>query len=158
MLGTVHPQVPHSPSPKRTPGRSMSKPQPLWWTSPSKCSNNGALYIESAEHNNESIMWSFHLEPLWSLENLWNLWIIEISPLCLNCIWNLEPWWNLNEKGCGAFCTLGNNLYVEPCETWDLLRVECGTVNPVPGFPPLPQTTPKFCWKNPKLFKLLRKN
>ena len=30
--------------------------------------------------------------------------------------------------------------------------------NLVPGFGRLPQATPKFYWKNPKLFKLLRKN
>ena len=58
---------------------------------------------------------------------------------------NLNFMWKL----CGSF---------EPCE---LLRLEplCGALgNLVPGFGRLPQTTPKLYWKNPKLFKLLRKN
>ena len=49
--------------------------------------------IESAERNNQNIIWSFYLEPLWRLEKFWNLWILNFTPLCLNlnCIWNLGP-------------------------------------------------------------------
>ena len=47
---------------------------------------------------------------------------------------------------------------MESWGTWEILRMEplCGTLgNLVPGFRPLPQTTPKLYWRNPKLFKLL---
>ena len=112
-------------------------------------------------------MFDLYLKPLCGTFWLWcgtMIWNLCAEPLRGTCIWSFypEPSWqtllrNVYVELRGAFLW---NLGTFICGTWELGRVEplCGTLgNLVPDFGRLPQTTPELYWKNPKLFKLLKK-
>ena len=71
--------------------------------------------------------------------------------------------WNIGEPEplYGNFRGLWNfNLYVELRGTWNLLKIKPLYIilqNLIPGVGRLPQITPKFYWKNLKIFYLLGK-
>ena len=126
------------------------------------------LISETFEPSCSTCIWNLYVEPL-------NLDVEPcLIPLCGTftrnlCVKLLSETFMTNifaKRLCGTFLW---NLGTFVCGTWELVKVEpfiwnlgkpeplCGTSGLVPGFWPLPQTTPKLYWKNPKLLKLLGK-
>ena len=102
------------------------------------------------------VKWNLYLKPLCGCGIFICNFYLEL--LC-KTLYETFMWYLAKpEPLCGTWTFWVWNLYVETLWNLSFLGLEplCGTLtNLVPGFRPLPQTTPKLDWQDPKIFKLL---